>query len=378
MQRIFAALAMFGGWLSILVGVAFGLVATQLLGLDHTEGDFPAAGLYGVPAVLVMWFAIAAAMVAAVPVGAAMFAPDPSRRMYVAAAIMGAIGLAILPEELGRAYAAAILPGAGLLALGGWWAKKAGAIGAQPAASAGTIPGATAPEPEPGYAPEPKPGSAPEASLLASSTGGGATGTGLAAPVSTPAGNTKKTTARRSKRAPAQAQTAPDVACPWCSAQIPAGSEVCPICGAALTSSTLEVAIPGVTAVDPELREYEAKVAGRKKRPSLLSLVLSEPEGKLFAAGQEPVDSLALRPPSAEVRAEMERIDREIATLAHPAENADRAAPDDAEPGSAAPAPSGGVWSAAPSGAPVAPRPAAVAAEDGPARDPRARSDTER
>jgi len=70
----------------------------------------PPSGVYGVPAVAVLWVAVGTAVVTAVPAGAAMFARDPSRRLYVAAAVMAALGVALLPDDLGRAYAAALIP----------------------------------------------------------------------------------------------------------------------------------------------------------------------------------------------------------------------------------------------------------------------------
>ena len=129
MPKVFGMLAIFGGWLSILVSAAFGLIATQFLGVDHVEGALPPSGVYGLPAVVVLWVALVTAALTAVPAGAAMFATDPSRRLYVAAAVMAAVGVVLLPDDLGRAYAAALIPGAALLAAGGWWIHQAGAIG---------------------------------------------------------------------------------------------------------------------------------------------------------------------------------------------------------------------------------------------------------
>ena len=112
MPRVFGVLAIFGGWLSILAGAVFGLIATQFLDLDHIEGALPPSGVYGVPSVAVLWIAVGTAVITAVPAGAAMFARDPSRRLYVAAAVMAGVGVVLLPDDLGRAYAAALIPGA--------------------------------------------------------------------------------------------------------------------------------------------------------------------------------------------------------------------------------------------------------------------------
>ena len=49
--------------------------------------------------------------------------------------------------------------------------------------------------------------------------------------------------------------------CPWCSAPLPETVEVCPSCGAVLTpTAEAEIdGIPGVTEVDPKLRDYKPK-----------------------------------------------------------------------------------------------------------------------
>jgi hypothetical protein len=340
MQRVFGALAIFGGWLCILLSALFGLIATQFLGLDHVEGDLPPSGLYGVPAVVVVWVAIATAVLAAVPVATAVFAPDPSRRLYIAAAVMGITGVALLPDELGRAYSAAILPGAALFAAGGWWTHQAGAIGAESDALVRT--GTPATEPAPGLPPEMS-GPGP----IASSS----SGAGSVPPASAPGNRT----GRRQARASAKSRAAADAECPWCSARVVAGAERCPSCGAALISRTeaVEVPISGVTAVAPELRVYQEKVALAKKRPGLMSLVMGEPDDRLVAPG-EPVDLEVLRPPSAEVRAEMERLDREIAAGTIVGEGA--AAPE--------------------TGAAEAVAPEAAEPEAGPISDPRPRPDS--
>jgi hypothetical protein len=290
MQRVFGVLAVFGGWLCILLSAIFGLIATQFLGLNHVEGELPPSGIYGVPAIVVLWIAIGTALLTSVPAAAAMFAADSSRRLYVAAAVMGAAGVALLPDDLGRAYAAALIPGAALLAAGGWFIHGAGAIGAGADAPAETGIGVTEPVTEPATGPATDP--------VAQAAAPG------------------RRSARRSAKAPAKSRATTDAECPWCSAPIATGAERCPSCGAALTSAAelAAVAIPGVTAVAPELREYEAKVSRQKKRPGLLSMVLGESDDRLAAIPGGPLDPVVLRPPSAEVRAEMERLDREIAS----------------------------------------------------------------
>ena len=85
MQRIFGALAVFGGWLCIPLAGLSGLITTEWMGLSHTEGALPPQSLYGIPAILVMWLLVAVALVSLLPVAMAIVAPDPSRRVYAAA-----------------------------------------------------------------------------------------------------------------------------------------------------------------------------------------------------------------------------------------------------------------------------------------------------
>ena len=351
MPRIFGALAIFGGWLSILVSVAFGLAATQFLGLDHIEGDLAPQELYGIPAIAVMWIAVAAAIVTSVPAAAAILAPDPSRRLRAAATVMVVGGIALLPDQLGRAYAAALIPGGLLLAAGGWWIHNAGAIGAEIEEPAGASDGAAEPAPMPvaaiapvAAAPAPAQAAAVPAQIatpipaqgtsptIADSQSGGK-------PMDTPGASGKKSRKRQPAN-PVNSPAAPEVDCPWCSARIAAGAERCPSCGAALVSAPESTVSPifGVTSVRPELREYQDKVAREKKRPGLLSLILGGPDDRVSARPIGHVDPGVLGPPSDEVRAEMERLDREIAAGAFPREDRpDAAAPATAASDAAAP-----------------------------------------
>jgi hypothetical protein len=388
MQRVFGALAIFGGWLCILLSAFFGLIASQFLGLNAVEGDLPPSGIYGVPAVTLMWVALGTAVLTAVPAAAAMIAADPSRRLYIAAGVMGVVGLALLPEELGRAYAVALIPGAVLLSAGGWLTHQAGAIGAEPGAQlqAGSGPTKRAESAAESADAAETTETGGAAARLGTDTTGAAVETagaasGMAADPSSPAqaeasSSGTETSApmpgKRANRRPAKtvakSQTE-TIECPWCSASITAPVERCPSCGAALISppESLAAAIPGVTAVKPELRDYAASVAARKKRPSLLSLVLSDPENRLFAGPVEPIDSGALRPPSAEVKAEMDRLDREIAVAGRVGETDSFAA----EPGVGAAEP--GVGAAEPS---AAAKPGVSAADGSPPSDPRPTSNS--
>ena len=405
MQRVFGALAIFGGWLCILLSAFFGLIASQFLGLNPVEGDLPPSGIYGVPAVTLMWVALGTAVLTAVPAAAAMIAADPSRRLYIAAGVMGVVGLALLPEELGRAYAVALIPGAVLLAAGGWLTHQAGAIGTATGAQIQARVGPTkqaeqAAESAAPAAPAAETADAAEttetaaaAARLGTDTAGAAVETagaasGMAADPSSPAQVSASSSGtetsspmpgKRANRRPAKtvakAQTE-TIECPWCSASVTAPVERCPSCGAALISppESLAAAIPGITAVKPELRDYAASVAARKKRPSLLSLVLSDPENRLFAGPVEPIDSGALRPPSAEVKAEMDRLDREIAAGSRVGEVDSFAAEPDAraaEPSAAAETDAGTAETDAGTAEP-APR----AADGSPPTDPRPTSES--
>jgi hypothetical protein len=391
MQRVFGILAIFGGWLCILLAVFFGLIATQFMGLDHIEGALPPNALYGIPAVMVMWVAIGVAILAAVPVGAAMFHKDPSNRLYVVAAVMGVLGVALIPDDLGRAYAVALIPGAALFAAGGWLIHEAGEINPDVIGTSTEVTWPAIPNPTPTPPPETwqwtaapeaappvgaqsdaappvgalaaAPDAAPPADEVVAAASQPAEGpadptgenvaTGSAAPDALPTDATPRadetvaaTSAPRlaesqgaesplaesplaespsaespsaeSPSAESQAAESPsaeDAECPWCSAWVAVGADRCPSCGAALSSAAelAAVSIPGVTAVAPELAAYREKVAHHKKRQGILSMMLSEPDARLFVSTGEPTDADALRPPSAEVRAEMDRFDRELA-----------------------------------------------------------------
>jgi len=56
-------------------------------------------------------------------------------------------------------------------------------------------------------------------------------------------------------------ETDPSRECPWCSAPVPPDATHCPACGAALSQreSLGDLAIPGVTTVDPALQAYAAE-----------------------------------------------------------------------------------------------------------------------
>jgi hypothetical protein len=142
MQRIFGAIAVFLGWLCIPLSAVFGLAGSQFLGLDHTEGALPPSNVYGMPEIVLLWGIVALAVFASIPVASAIFAANPRTRLYGTAAILTIAAVVLLPDELGRFYSVALLPGAGLFAAGGWLIPQAGAIdpAAGSAAPAGALP----------------------------------------------------------------------------------------------------------------------------------------------------------------------------------------------------------------------------------------------
>jgi hypothetical protein len=68
--------------------------------------------------------------------------------------------------------------------------------------------------------------------------------------------------------------------------------------------------------VPPELLRYAEDVRAAKKRPSILKMIFSDTDIPTVDSAPPPSDADALRPPNAAVRAEMERIDYEIAVSA--------------------------------------------------------------
>lgn len=136
--------------------------------------------------------------------------------------------------------------------------------------------------------------------------------------------------------------------CPWCSAGYTGEPETCPSCGAALTvDPTTDTALPGLTAIDAAAI-VRAKAPVPKPRSRLLSWI----SGEYPDDAPTPVETGALRPPDADVRREMLRLELE-------AEVADLQAEVDAMAAEAAAEerPFGGE-AAAPPGEPAAPEPA--------------------
>jgi hypothetical protein len=299
MRRVFGALAAFGGWLSLLASAAAGALATEWLGLGHTEGSLPRSNVYGVPEVVVLWTLLGVALLALIPIGAAMVSERPSALLFLTAAAMAAAGIVLLPDELGRIHSLTILPGAAAFAAAGYFMMQAGP--AQTEAEAGgsspaggdtlAAPGPAAPETR--VEPEPAAASATPA-LPSRSTG-------------------QASTRSRGRRGSPHT-------CPWCSAEYHGKAATCASCGAALKESpdVAEEAIPGVTVVSPRLREYEYRVAhpAKKRRASLLSMMMGGDDDRLTDPATVPAfdgATDAYRPPSSELRQEMARIELEIA-----------------------------------------------------------------
>jgi len=123
-------------------------------------------------------------------------------------------------------------------------------------------------------------------------------------------------------------QTDPSPECPWCSAPVPPDATHCPACGAALSQreSIGDLAIAGVTTVDPSLQAYAAE-----SLPIPLPLPMNvDPIGGAFNLGgmaelaalaaadgtraQAPVDPSTVGTPSDAALQAVERLDREDAS----------------------------------------------------------------
>jgi hypothetical protein len=275
-------IAILGGWLCICLGVFVGLAKSGFLGLANVDGPLPPQTVYGLPAAVVFWVFVGAALMATLPLGIAMLTPDPRRGTYAAAAVMACVGVVLLPDELGRAFGLPLLPGAALVAFGGWLTHldASGEIEPDAAAGAGVRvadDGATGPE--------------SQAAVLVQRAG---------------------------RRVAPPKRSTSDRDCPWCSARVPAGASTCPACHATVdpAEATDAIHLPGLTEVSPELRAYAEQVRAGKKKRSSLSILLTSSSTAQAADLPDSSEPDALRPPSAAVRAEMLRLDAEIAARA--------------------------------------------------------------
>jgi hypothetical protein len=313
MQRVFGVTAAFVGWFSLLLSAVTGLVASEFLGLNHTEGPLPPNSVYGVPEVVVLWILVGGALVAFLPVGSALASTEPSRPLYMTAAVLAVTGVVLLADEMGRVHAVTILASAGAFG-------AAGHLLAEPVADEAADAGAPAVDAGAGDQARAQAAPAPQAPVAA---------TPAAATMSTakPAAATPQTEpgapARAAKAKPSatrsRAGRGSATLCPWCSAQCRPGARTCNSCGAALVSSSAlaEEAIPGVTVVSPELRDYAYRVAhpDKKRRPSLLSMMMGDKDDRLLDPDAAPPIAGApdaVKPPSDQLRLEMERLALEI------------------------------------------------------------------
>jgi hypothetical protein len=302
LHRLLGASSVFAGWLTLGLGVGAGLVVSELLGIQHKEGPLPPVAVYGISGGVVLWIFVGAALLLAVPMAAAMVSQNPRSTLRPIAVGMGLVGLLLLPDPLGRAFGGPLVPGAVLVWLGGefivrdtqlpgseTWSATGLETQAQPESRAKAV--ATS---------EPSAASPSAAAPVATQTTAAASLPNQAAPAA----------GRSSRKRGAAAMKI----CPWCSTEVAAAAESCPNCKAALAGSTAEqISIPGVTEVAPELRRYAADARSGKNKPNLLRMMFSDTPIPTATDAPPPSDADALRPPSSELRAEMARLDAEIA-----------------------------------------------------------------
>jgi hypothetical protein len=302
-QRLYGAIAIFAGWLSIIIGAVAGLVASEFLGLNHKEGGASPLAVYGISAAFVLWIFILAAFTAGVPMAYAMFANDPRTRLRVMGMVEGIVGLMLLPDPLGRAFGLPLIVGAICLLIGGeliHMDSRAHGTAEGRSYAATWHPGMQAGTPPPAEDPaEPQaPASiAPAAPVVA---------TADLPPASEPA-------TARGRRSSRNKAAAPQRPCPWCGEPVAVDAETCPSCKATIVETGIaEMPIPGLTEIQPALRRYLEQSRSGKKRGVLGGMLSGS--SVLPLAGTAPAsDASAIRPPSAELKAEMARLDAEIA-----------------------------------------------------------------
>jgi hypothetical protein len=289
-HRFFGAFAILAGWLSIPVGAMFGLFVSEFFGLSHIEGAVAPSAVYGISGTVVLWVFVAAGIMAALPVGMAMVAPDPKRQIRLLAVVMAVAGLVLIPDQLGRAYGSPLLVGAACMWVGGDLIRRDTAT--VPLGSSTPSDSRPAATPDPSNPEEPHAPAAPAAAAAA------------AAP----------SAAARARRGPTKARSSGPRTCPWCSSRIPAKAVECPNCHATVDEPALDaLSIPGLTEVPSNLRSYDEAVRAKKKRPSVLGIMFNDSSIPDVVDAPAPSDAAALRPPSQSVKAEMARLDAEIA-----------------------------------------------------------------
>ncbi len=107
--------------------------------------------------------------------------------------------------------------------------------------------------------------------------------------------------------------------CPWCSAELPAGTvATCPSCGATLASATgIDPDIRGVTTLDHEaILRARSDIA--RPRSRLLSFITGDVSAE---AVSDPSAAESLAPPAEAVRREMRRLQLEAERAALEAES---------------------------------------------------------
>jgi hypothetical protein len=380
-QKLFGPIAIFCGWLSIPIGATAGLLTSQFFGLGRVEGTNPPMDVYFVSGIAVFWVYTLAAIVSAVPLVRATVARDPRRSLQLTAAVMWIVGASMLASQLGRAFGLPVLVGGACLWFGAETVYQGaasiglngalpiapptiGASGDQPAgepaatdlgAVADVAPGAPSFEAESGSF---RPLELDSDAFAPSNE----TAPSLESPEQTRGSGQPETTTR---------------VCPWCSAAILVSGGTCPACGATLDNAANDqVSIPGLTEVPASLRKYAEDTRRGKKKQTLLQMMFSEAPIPTAIDAPDPSDAAALRPPSATVKAEMLRIEYELAVaqLASSAAGAAPVEPPLTESGAApetAPTPEEG----APAGSGIVPRPpteSETAPAPGPEPDPRA------
>jgi hypothetical protein len=325
LRRVLAAIVIFAGWACIPVGAMAGLVTSRFLGLNLVEGELPPQSVYGFSAAVVMLVLVSAALLTSIPLARAMFAVSPRRTVDATAIAMAVVGIVLIPDELGRAFGLPLLIGAAAMAFGGRLllleAAATGVVTATNADLAGSGPAATWIYDTMDLAGGGTPGPM-DASTASAAPGSGPTSPAL--PEATP-GRGKSPRKRAAK-------TTLEVTCQWCSSVVPADATTCPTCQAPLNAPDIgAMPISGVTEVSPELRAYAAQARTGKKRTGLLKMMFSDTPVPQAVDAPPPSDAAALRPPSPELRAEMARLDAEIAS-GRPASGSDQAWVESARP----------------------------------------------
>jgi hypothetical protein len=321
-----AAIAIIAGWASIPLGAVAGLAAMQLLSLNVVERPLPLQTVYGISAAIIVWVFVAASLITAIPLAMAVFAGSLSRSVNATAAVMAVTGVVLLPDELGRVFGFPILAGAAAMAYGGRQllleaaAKGVGAAAGAAAQRSGQTPtqifdtvesaGDETPDltTAPAAATDPATSAHREAATAASSATAVAD-TRPEFPVVAPAAPDHRQPTRK-----AVSKTVAEITCQWCSALVPVGATTCPSCNVPLNAPDAQsMAIPGVTEVSSELLAYAEQARHGKTRTNLLKGMFSDTPVPRAIDTPPPSDAAALRPPSRELRAEMARLDAELA-----------------------------------------------------------------